>query len=133
MNSKLIKVACLATLVFVGATACKAPVEGGKAREAAKPVITKDGEHAITSKFHPKIQAPKPGFGCEWYVLWDIPGRPGKVVQMKHVVTSTATSVDLGKKYSFYYKDPKSGKRVEKRNTRGTTFVTKGCGNWYKK
>ena len=129
------QIAAGVAMVALAATSSCGPETGKKpAKEAATPVITRSGDYQITNNFHPNIQAPKPTKDCEWWLLYDIPGGTAgaDAVQLKHVQTTTPTSVNLGKEYSFHYPSPKNGTRVPVIH-RATTFVTKGCGKWYKK
>jgi hypothetical protein len=125
-------IAGISMVVLAAAGGCGG--EGGKAHEATKPVITKSGDYRITDKFHPKITIRKGTPDCEYWVLWDIPnGVAGAdAVQLFHKATTNRTWINLNTKYSFTYPDPRSGKTITKRGIRGTTFVTKGCGPWYK-
>ena len=133
--TSLIKMAgavALAISMTTGATTSECDAE--RARSAATPVITKSGDYDISTLKHKNLHATKPTKDCEYWVLYDIPDpRPGyDAVELQHVTTSQPTSVNLNKRYSFTYTDAK-GKRQWPKNVRATTFVTKGCGPWYKK
>jgi hypothetical protein len=135
---KLIKVVSVVTLAVFALTAGGCPEDGldkdGRAKQATRPVFTASGDYNITMKFHPKIRALKPTSDCEYWILWDIPGAPAgaDAVQLKHSNNGAVkVTVDLGKKYTFNYTD-QFGRKKHKKDVRGSTFVTKGCGKWYK-
>jgi hypothetical protein len=134
VKKKALKAVALAATAFLILTAEGCPPEGSQAKRATTPVITRSGDYKITNNFHPNIQAPKPTKDCEWWILYDIPGGTAgaDAVQLKHVTTTVKTSVNLGREYTFNYPSPKNGTKVTVIG-RGTTFVTKGCGPWYKK
>lgn len=135
---KLIKVVALAALAFFALTAEGCPGGGldkdGKAHQATKPVYTANGSYAITTKWHPKVRALKPSTSCKYSLRWNLPNSGGKnfVVLKRSDNGAAKVTVDLGHKYTFTYKDPRSGQKRRKKDVRATTFVTNGCGNWYK-
>lgn len=132
MNKAVMKLAVIATAISLVLTGCES-AKPGRAKKAATPVITTSDEFAITENFHPNIQATKPTKDCEWWVMYDIPkGKPGTAVILNHVQTRWKTSVDLNKEYTFSYKNPVKKGSVN-RTSRGTSFITKGCGSWFRK
>lgn len=140
MNRKILKIVCLATLAFFALTAEGCPQEGGghKAKEATTPVITKSGEYTIGNDRgqvkRRKLNALRPTSACHWWLMWDIPGYSGKAVILAEYQSESLkkTTANLNMKKSFTYKIPGTNNRVVARNKKPTSFITKGCGYWYK-
>lgn len=119
---------------FLALMGCEPPKKTGKAQAATHRVmIQNSGDYNITRNWHPKLRTAAAKSGCEYWVLWDIPGGTAgaDAVQLVHKKTAKIATVDLGKKYTFTYPHPKTGKKVVAENQKGSTFVTKGCSTWY--
>lgn len=138
MKKNLAKVIFLVTLAFFATTAQGCPEDSGskkpgKAKKAATPIFTKSDSFNLNRNLRFKIVAPKATPDCTWWLLWDIPGRDGESVQMaKHGPSAGKTTANLGMTKSFTYIHPVTKKKIIAKKAQPSTFVTSGCGPWYR-
>lgn len=136
MKGNILKVV---TVLAIGAALVGCKAEGGKAREAAKPLISAtDGNHDLTKKQKVKLKTLQKvsRTSCTVHIVYDVPdGRPGRdavVLKKFTFIKGSMPTLDLRVQYSFNYLDDK-GRRVYKKDQQATSIITTGCPAWFKR
>lgn len=131
---KILAAIVIATMAVLSLTACEPPVEGNKAKSAAKPkyVIAVTGDKEVsTASIKAKIKGTKiralnPQYGCKWALFYTkgLPNPKGIVIKQG---TDVNTTVNLDQTKTF---TANNGKRYK---LKADTFRTAGCSVWAKK